>query len=199
MLSDCSQEVPVLYEKALSLYQSVGEKLGEANTYKRLGDYALQAGDFEEARMCYERALEIYQLVGGKDGEASVLIRLCQWAALQDMARYESGLEEGFSLCREAGHYEGLVDAHMVKALLLLKHHNVEEARFELDCSSSILERIHTYCKAVPWLLMYASHLRKHGIKQGAALCLQYAAEFASKAGSNYLQGQVTRQGENQR
>jgi tetratricopeptide (TPR) repeat protein len=183
------------YETALTIYQQIEYSLGEANTLKRLGDLAVQSGDFEKARPHYETALTIYQNIDDKTGEASAYILLGQWAALTDQVKCaESFLDSGFTLCQEIDYLDELVNAHMVKAFILLKHHHIVNAAYELDCCSSIQDKIHAYSKAVPWLILYAVHLRSHEFEKGAKLCLKYAERFASKARNQYLQNQVNQQ-----
>jgi len=185
------------YEKALAIHQHIGKNLGEANTLKHLGDLAVQTGDLEEARSKYEKALAIYQNINDKDGEASALIRLGQWAALTDKLEYaKTNLNSAFTLCREIRNFEGQAEVHMVKALVFFKHTDIVKAKYELDCCSSIQDRTCTYCKAVQWLILYAAHLRLHGFREGAKLCLEYAEEFALKTQNHYLQNQVKQQSE---
>jgi hypothetical protein len=45
-------------------------------------------------------------------------------------------------------------------------------------------------------LVLYADHLKQHGFQEGAAMCLEYAEEFASKTQNQVLQNQVKRQSE---
>ncbi len=61
------------YERALPLYQQVGDVLGEANCIKSLGDIALRRSDHDGARAQYERALPLYQRVGSVLGEANCI------------------------------------------------------------------------------------------------------------------------------
>jgi tetratricopeptide (TPR) repeat protein len=189
------EEARSKYETALKIYQHIDEKLGEANTLWKLGDLAVQSGDLEEARPTYETALKIYQHIDDKLGEAHTLLRLSQWAALTEKIDYaETTLDKAFSLRREIEHLEGQADAHMVKALVFFKHHDIVKAKHELDCCSSIQDRIRAHFRAVQWLILYAVHLRLHGFKEGAKLCLEYAEEFASKTRNQHLQDQVKEQ-----
>ena len=64
------------YERALPLFQQVGNVLGEANCIKGQGDVALRRSDHDGARARYERALPLYQQVGGVLGEANCIHRL---------------------------------------------------------------------------------------------------------------------------
>jgi len=195
MWSGSLEEARSKYETALKIYQDMGEKLGEANAFWRLGDLAVKTGDLEEARSKYETALTIYQYMDDKLGEAHTLLRLSQWAALTDKLEHaETYLDDALALRREIGHLEVQAAAHMVKALVLIKRHDTAKAIHELACCSSIQDRVRAHSRAVQWLILYAVHLRLHGFKEGATLCLEYAEEFASKTQNQYLQTQVKNQ-----
>jgi tetratricopeptide (TPR) repeat protein len=192
MLQGDFGEAQSKYETALKMYQDIDENLGEANILKHLGDLLMLQGDFGEAQSEYETALELYQHIDEKQGEASTFLRLGQWAALAGKLDYaEANLMNGLSLCKETGHLEGEADAHALRAFLLLLRSQTARARYELDCCRSIQDRLHAHYKAVQWLILYAVHLRAHGLEESAEMCLRYAEEFASKTRNQNLQTQV--------
>ncbi|MCL4828151.1 MAG: tetratricopeptide repeat protein, partial [Caldilinea sp.] len=80
---------------ALAIYPQIGDRLGEANVQKALGDLALREDDLGEARRCYEAALAIYPQIGDRLGEANVQ------KALGDLALREDDLGEA-RRCYEA-------------------------------------------------------------------------------------------------
>jgi tetratricopeptide (TPR) repeat protein len=59
------------YELALSLFQQVGSKLGEANVRQAMGDVLQFRKDMQAALASYELALSLFQQVGSKLGEAN--------------------------------------------------------------------------------------------------------------------------------
>ena len=59
------------YQAALPLYQQIGDRLGEANSIKELGDIHRILSEFEQARRQYEAALTLYQQTSNKTGEAA--------------------------------------------------------------------------------------------------------------------------------
>jgi tetratricopeptide (TPR) repeat protein len=194
MLSGELEGAQLRYETALDIYREIDEKVGEANTLKNLGDLAVLSGDPEGAQSRYETALDIYQHIGEKEGKASTLIRLGQWAVLTDRFDYaEIYLESASRLCRKIDNLKGQADGHMVKALAYLKHHDIIKAQYELDCCSSIQNKICAHSKAVHWLILYAAHLKSRGLEDGAKMCLEYAEEFASRTRNKHLQNQVNR------
>ncbi len=194
-LSGNHGEAQSKYETALTIYQTTDEKLGEANTFKYSGDLALQTGRLEDARSKYETALTIYRTIEEKEGEASTLVRLGQWAALKDrIDDAETYLEAASTLLRETRDSEGQAEAHMVRALVFLRQNDIAKAQNELDCCSSIRDRIYSHCKTVQWLILYTHHLRLHGFQEGAKLCSEYAVRFASKSQDHDFRDQVMQQ-----
>ncbi|MBU7047907.1 MAG: tetratricopeptide repeat protein [Theionarchaea archaeon] len=180
------------YEKALRIYQYVGETLGEANIFMHLGDLEMWSGDSEQSRKKYHKALRVYQHIDEKDGEAWSLIRLGQWAAFADeLDLAETYLNDAFAICREIEAFEEQANAHMVKGLILLKCHDTKKAKYEFDSCASAQDRIHSHCEAAYWLTLYAVHLELHDFREGALMCLEYAEKFASKTRNQHLRNQV--------
>ncbi|KYK28897.1 MAG: hypothetical protein AYK19_20420 [Theionarchaea archaeon DG-70-1] len=176
------------YKRALKIYQHINAKIGEANTFRALGDLAMWTGELEGAQRRYKRALKIYQITDAKDGVARTFIRLAQQAALTDeLDHAETSLNNALTINREIEDLEGQADAHLVKAFVFLKHHNAVKAKRQLDCCSSIQDKIYAHCEAAQWLILYALHFNLHNCKEGTKLCLKYAELFASKAKNQHL------------
>ena len=72
------REALVTYERALSLWQQVGDRRGEASTLTNIGVSYANLGDPTEAFDYYERALPLRQQVGDRRGEAETLYRMAQ-------------------------------------------------------------------------------------------------------------------------
>lgn len=183
------------YKEALRIYRDIDAKIGEANTIRALGDLAMWTFDFEEAQKKYKRALTIYQHTYVKDGEARTFIRLAQWAVLTGKGEYaELNFDKALTVYKGIEDLEGQADAHLVKALIFLDQHNVARAKRQLECCSSVQDKICAHCEAAQWLILYAVHCRLHTIQEGVQMCLEYAAEFASKAQNQYLLDHVKQQ-----
>jgi len=60
--------------KALTLYRDIGNRLGEANALKSLGDAALMQGRQDDAIELYRRALAMRREIGDRLGEADTLL-----------------------------------------------------------------------------------------------------------------------------
>jgi hypothetical protein len=44
---------------------------------------------------------------------------------------------------------------------------------------------------AAGWLIFYAEHLKSKGLVEQAGICLEYAGDFASKAGDGRLESRI--------
>jgi tetratricopeptide (TPR) repeat protein len=64
------------YEQALPIYRAIGDRLGEANCVRSLGDVHLRLNENGLARERYEQALPIYQAIGDRLGEANCVSSL---------------------------------------------------------------------------------------------------------------------------
>ena len=183
------------YREALRIYRDIDAKIGEANTTRALGDLAMWTSNFEEAQKRYERALTIYQHTDVKDGEARTFIRLAQWAVLTGKRKdAEYHLDKALAVYTGIEDLEGQADVHLVKALIFLDQHDIVRAKRQLQCCSSVQDKICAHCEAAQWLILYAAHCGLHTVQEGAQLCLEYAAEFASKAQNKYLLDEVKQQ-----
>ncbi|MGD2248964.1 MAG: tetratricopeptide repeat protein [Candidatus Methanofastidiosia archaeon] len=192
MRSGSLEEAQSKYENALTIYREIDEKLGEGNVFMRLGDLAVYTGAFKEARTKYENALTIFQEIDEKLGEANVFMKLGQWAALTDHFEYaEINLDRALTLSEETENLEVQAETHMAKALVFLKHHDIINAKRELDLCSFIRGKVGAHYNAAKWLILYAIHLRSHKFKEGTKICLEYAEKFAFKTQNQHLQNQV--------
>ena len=68
-----SAEAVPLYEEALALFASRGERLGEANCLQRLGRIALESRRLEDAQELLDRAVAIHHALGDEAGVAADL------------------------------------------------------------------------------------------------------------------------------
>ncbi len=62
-----------LLTQALPIHRQIGDRLGEANVIKALGDVALQQDRYDDAAQHYEQALPIHRQIGDRLGEANTL------------------------------------------------------------------------------------------------------------------------------
>ena len=59
------------YDRALLLYEAIGDRLGQANTLRALGDLSVQRDEWEAAQGYYDAALPIYEAIGDRLGQAN--------------------------------------------------------------------------------------------------------------------------------
>ncbi len=64
------------YAEALPIYRDIGDRLGEANCIKSLGDVHVQLAEYPQARAHYDAALAQFQALGLPNGQANVVTRI---------------------------------------------------------------------------------------------------------------------------
>jgi tetratricopeptide (TPR) repeat protein len=104
------------YKKALLLYRSLGDQLGEAHYVKSLGDVHFGMAEYAEAQECYEEARLLYRSLGTQWGEIHCIQRLGDvHLSLAEYGEARGRFEEARLLYRSLG--DGLGEAHCVKSL----------------------------------------------------------------------------------
>ena len=104
------------YENALKLYRSIGEKRGEANTLKAIGDVLQFFKRSTEALDHYQQAIEIYRQVSDRLGEANTLQAIGD--VLQFLRRSTEALDhyqQAIEIYRQVGARLG--EANTLKAI----------------------------------------------------------------------------------
>ena len=97
-LDDRHQDALDNYDKAIVLYQSAKNRLGEANTLKAIGDVLQFLKQSQDALNRYETAIDIYRQVGDRLGEANTLQAIGDVLQFLDqrqkaLDRYETAIE----------------------------------------------------------------------------------------------------------
>ena len=98
--SDYAYARPV-YEEALAIYRSLGDKLGVADVLADLGEVATEEGDYASAVPLFEEGLAIMRELGAARSAANALMNL-GWVGLRtgDYANASVPLEEALDLYR---------------------------------------------------------------------------------------------------
>jgi len=122
------------YERALPLYQQIGDVAGEANCIKGLGDIALARSDHDGARARYEQALPLFQQIEDMLGEANCISRLGDIAlARSDNDGAQARYEQALPLYQQIGDVVG--EANSIQGLghiaLARSDHASARARYE--------------------------------------------------------------------
>jgi tetratricopeptide (TPR) repeat protein len=80
-----------LYQQALILSREIGNRLGEANALKSLGDVKSLQRAYAEAEGLYSKAIEIYASIGDRNGQRATLLSLATvYHALGDQEKARS-------------------------------------------------------------------------------------------------------------
>lgn len=77
-------EAVTVYNQALELFRAVGDRLGEANTLKAIGDVATGQEEWARLRRFYEQALQLYQAIGDRYSIDRAYYTVGNWHAVQD-------------------------------------------------------------------------------------------------------------------
>ncbi len=110
------------YEVAYSLYRQVGDRLGEANVRKAMGDVQQFRDDREAALESYEQALGLFRQVGDRLGEANC------YMAQGNMALEQEDYQTALSLHDKAYQlYQQIQDRYSQVALLYYRSLVYEE------------------------------------------------------------------------
>jgi tetratricopeptide (TPR) repeat protein len=83
-LTDRQKEAGQTGERLMAALQRLGDKLGQANTLRALGELAMRTDDLKDAKDKYVKALEIYEQIDAKLGEANTLQALGDLAVRTD-------------------------------------------------------------------------------------------------------------------
>ena len=81
------------YVSALPLYRQLGDAIGQANCFDRLGQIALRCFRHDAARVAYEQALPLHRRVGDVLGEANCI---CHFGDLARAAGDETAATRQF-------------------------------------------------------------------------------------------------------
>ncbi|HET7476744.1 MAG TPA: tetratricopeptide repeat protein [Dermatophilaceae bacterium] len=98
----------VHYQKALSTYRDLGDRLGEANTLRSLADTARATGRYPDAQALLDQALPLYRDLGDRLGEANTLKSLADTALAT--GRYPDAqalLDQALPIYRDLGDRRG--------------------------------------------------------------------------------------------
>ncbi|KYK34403.1 MAG: hypothetical protein AYK19_12195 [Theionarchaea archaeon DG-70-1] len=180
------------YERAIEIYQEIEDSLGTASTLESLGNLAARVDDLKDAKEKYERALEIYQKIEDNMGTASTLMSLGYLSTLtSELERANKYFDDAFKIFKEINEFSAQKHIHIGRAIVLLKYHFDAKAKQELEKCSSILSKVLGYGETAQWMIFFADHLKQHGFRDGARICLEYAKEFTTKAQDPHLQNKV--------
>lgn len=131
------------YQIALNLYKEMGDKVGEANCVRAIGDTLLQEYDYEKAQKQYENALVLYRHIGDKVEEAACIKAIGDTLfKLSSLAQAQMQYELALSLYQDLGYRRG--EAHGLSSLgdILAQKKAYKQARTYYDQALNVFREI---------------------------------------------------------
>jgi CHAT domain-containing protein len=117
----------ISYNKSLLLFRKIGDKEGEANCLKSLGDVHYQLDEYKKARESYEQSLAIYSEIKHRLGEAFCFIRLGEvHRMLSEYGKARESYEQGLAIFR-------VIKAKLSEANCLKSLGDVQMSLFEYE------------------------------------------------------------------
>ncbi len=126
---------------ALEAARRLGDRLGQANTLKAMGDVRRYQDDYDQALELYEQALELFHAVGDRLGQANTLASLSRLALVQGRNREaQQLLEQAVAIRRAIGDRYGVAADWGNFGIVLCDLGRREEARPYLLQAAEIFE-----------------------------------------------------------
>jgi DNA-binding SARP family transcriptional activator len=132
-----------LYARSLTLYQRLGNRLGEAKIQQNLSGLAERQGRYADALGHAEQALRLYQAIGDKASEANGLNAVGWYhGLLGDYQQARAFCRRSLTLCAETGDHR--VEGNAWDSLGYAEHHlgNLAEAAACYERALSIAREI---------------------------------------------------------
>ena len=183
------------YAAALELFRAVGDRLGEANTLRAIGDVqSFRKEEMEAALASYAAALELFRAVGDRLGEANTLQAIGDVLRFRDeydqaLAHYGQALE----LFRAVGARLGEANTLASMSRLALREGREEEARALLQQAVDLHAAIGSRYDVAADLGNFGLVLRDMGRREEARPYLLQAAEIFAQIGLSELAAQMLR------
>jgi tetratricopeptide (TPR) repeat protein len=131
------------YRQALGLYQAVGDRLGEANTLKAIGDVQQFRDERDAALESYRQALGLYQAVGARLGEANTQASLSRLHLLnRDVVLAEDCLTMAVNIRKDIGDVYGQGADYGNFAIVLLEFGEKKKAKEYALRARSVFENV---------------------------------------------------------
>src|SRR5690606_7529097 len=120
----------------LPIYREIGDRLGEANCQKSLGDVHVQVGEYAQARERYGEALPIYREIGDRLGEANTYRKMATLEGSPEL--YERAL----AIHAEIGARNNYAVAAYYYGILLRDKRNFDAALYRLAEAQAIWQEL---------------------------------------------------------
>jgi tetratricopeptide (TPR) repeat protein len=159
-INPSASEARAHYEAALSLFQQVQSRLGQANVYRGLGDLEHHLGQLSEARAHYEAALSLFQQEQDRLGQANVYRGLGELERrLGHLSEARAHYEAALSLFQQV--QDRLGQANVYRGLGDLEHHlgHLSEARAHYEAALPLFQQVQSRLGQANVLLSWGNML----------------------------------------
>ena len=113
-------QAKAFYEEAGRIFESAGDRRGQARAMSKIGDTVIQRGDPASAKRMYDSAIRIYTEIGNKSGVANSLYSLGDvYGDLGDLAGALRSYGQAVTIYRELGDGRGLARALSSSAFVM--------------------------------------------------------------------------------
>ena len=180
------------HAQALDLFRAVGDRLGEANTRKAIGDVQSFRDEYDAALASYRAALDLFRAVEDRLGEANTLQAIGDVQSFRKemdaaLASYGAALE----LYRAVGDRLGEANTLAALSLLALRQGRDEEARALLQQAVDLHAAIGSRYGVAADLGNFGLVLQELGRLEEARPYLLQAAEVFTQLGLSELAAQM--------
>jgi tetratricopeptide (TPR) repeat protein len=166
-----------LYQEALVLQRSVGNRGGEATALLNLGTTFSDKSDYEQAMMPLEASLALFRALNDHGGTAHAL------QSLGALARHQGHLAQASSLLRESIEMNRRVDSKGLTASTLEEMAALTAAQGEFERAAQLYGRAEALREAIGYPIAPGNHAaydREVANIQGALSRLAFAAAWAA-------------------
>ena len=136
-------QTKALYQKALAIFEEVGDELGKAEILYRLGWPSAQLGDYQEADQLFQNCLTLAQKHQWRGIILNCLVELgyVHWA-LGNYEQAEEFLRQSTSIATEIGYHSQIAWTQRYSARLALSRGDHQTTRNYLQNSLAIYEEL---------------------------------------------------------
>ena len=131
------------YQRALTIFEELGDRAGMANTYGQLGILAQTRGDYDTAHDRYQRALTIKEELGDRAGMAIThhnLGILAQTRGDYDTARTQ--YQRALTVFEELGNRAGMANTYGQLGILAQDQDDYDTARAQYQRALTVFEEL---------------------------------------------------------
>ncbi len=136
-------QAKALYQKALAIFEEVGDERGVVETRYRLGWSAVQLGDYQEAERLYQDSLTTAQKLGRREIILNCLVELghVYWV-LGNYQKAEGSCRQSISIAAEIGYHGQIARAYRNLARIAASLGDHHSAKKYLQDSLAIYEEL---------------------------------------------------------